>query len=619
MSSDEATGAISVQVPTKVYGDDAYPVWYRRPLPLDAPSARFYGFKPESVLLRKGEIRCEGAMPLLCDIRLDRDVAVTLRDGTVMLTDVFRPADENSHPAIVSWSPYGKVVGGQRVDDLPNRSGVPRRAVSELMKFEGADPAFWVDQGYVVLNPDSRGAYKSQGNIGFWGRQLAEDGYDFIEWAADQRWCNGKVGMAGNSWLAVSQWFIAAERPPHLAAIAPWEGLSDVLRDSSVRGGIPLLTFQELIIESFAGENLVEDMVKMSAVEADDTAYWRDKAARLERITVPAYVVASYDNMAHTRGTFDAFRRIASTDKWLRVHNTQEWPDFYHPEHTAELLSFFDHYLHGRHTTWTQTPRIRISVIDPGGEDEVNRVVEAWPPTGYDHQRLYLDAAGAMTDTPMRDAQAFACPADGSSPATFRTQFDRDTEIVGYLKLRLWVQADGSDDIDLTVSVAKLDDHGNLAQHPLGTGAVTPFQAIGFQRASRRQLDPERSSDSEPFLSMQHEQRLSPGEVVPLDVAIWPTGIRFHAGETLQLTVMPYHPHPIDLGFGSAPISVPRDHVTYVPGEDVPMLTLGGGPDTAPPWVREQAVPEQSRNTGTHILHLGGRYDSYLLVPVKQP
>src|SRR4051812_24522465 len=73
MSRDEATGAISVQVPTKVYGDDAYPVWYRRPLPLDAPSARFYGFKPESVLLRKGEIRCEGALPLPCDIRLDRD------------------------------------------------------------------------------------------------------------------------------------------------------------------------------------------------------------------------------------------------------------------------------------------------------------------------------------------------------------------------------------------------------------------------------------------------------------------------------------------------------------------------------------------------------------------
>jgi uncharacterized protein len=611
-----ADGAVRVQVPTKVYGDDAYPVWYRRPLPLDAPTARYYGTKSETLLLNKGEIRREGALPLTCDIALDRDVEVTMRDGTVMLTDVFRPVDAGSYPAIVSWSPYGKVVGGQWVDDLPNRSGVPRDAVSDLMKFEGADPAFWVAQGYVVLNPDSRGAYASGGNIGFWGRQLAEDGYDFIEWAAGQDWSNGKIGMAGNSWLAASQWFIAAEQPPHLAAIAPWEGLSDVMRDSSIRGGIPMLTFQELIIKSFAGENLVEDMPRMTVAEQCDTVYWQDKAAELERVTVPAYVVASYDNMAHTHGTFDAFRRLSSTDKWLRVHNTMEWPDFYRPENTAELLSFFDHYLRDHANGWKDTPRVRISVIDPGGTDDVNRVVDEWPPTGYPHQKLFLTADSTLVTTTAQHQQTIRYPVEGGA-AIFRTTFDHEAEVVGYLKLRLWVQAEGTDDLDLLALVSKLDAQGNPTTHDLGTGEVSPFFASGLQRASRRALDPIRSTDSEPFLSMAAERRLSAGEIVPLDIAIWPTGLRLHAGETLQLMVLPFQMPPLDMAFGSARISLPVDSFTFVPDESVELQTQGGGPETVPSWVAEQTVSDAPRNVGTHVLHMGGEYDSHLLVPLK--
>jgi predicted acyl esterase len=95
-----------------------------------------------------------------------------------------------------------------------------------------------VANGYVVLNPDTRGAYTSGGNLVFWGRQLAEDGYDFIEWAAAQDWSNGRIGLAGNSWLAISQWFIAAERPPHLAAIAPLSVTDDVYTGTGYPGGI---------------------------------------------------------------------------------------------------------------------------------------------------------------------------------------------------------------------------------------------------------------------------------------------------------------------------------------------------------------------------------------------
>ncbi|KAK7404074.1 hypothetical protein QQX98_010132 [Neonectria punicea] len=336
-----------VQETLKIYGNDSYPVPMRRLLPTDAPRARYPGFKPETVVLKAGTIRREGARELTCDILFERDVPVTLRDGIVIYTDIFRPCLQSSR-----GGPYGKEIGAQWLDDLANRSNVPLSRVSELQKFEGSDPAYWVSQGYAVLNPDARGAYASEGNMTSWGRQLAEDGYDFVEWAAAEPWSSGKLGMSGNSYLAVSQWFIAAEHPPHLTP-----------------------GFSEAILTTFSGNNFVEDLPRMLANEGFINPYWQDKIARLDEIDVPAYIVASYTNSAHARGTLDGFRKISLQEKWLRVHNTQEWEDYYEPEHVAELTEFFNRYLKDEANDWESTPRVRISVLDPGHEDTVKHCV----------------------------------------------------------------------------------------------------------------------------------------------------------------------------------------------------------------------------------------------------
>jgi predicted acyl esterase len=236
VAQDLAGGEV-VQGTLRIYGDDAYPVLYRKNQPITSPRARYPGFKPSTTLLKAGTVRREGAKVLPCDIVFERDVAVKLRDGITIYTDVFRPVGNKTVPGIIAWGPYGKEIGGQWLDDVPFRSGVPLSRVSELQKFEAPDPAYWVDKGYAVLNPDARGAYYSEGNITYWGRQLAEDGYDFVEWAAAQPWSSGKLGFSGNSYLAISQWFIAAENPPHLAAIAPWEGFQDGYGEASRRGG----------------------------------------------------------------------------------------------------------------------------------------------------------------------------------------------------------------------------------------------------------------------------------------------------------------------------------------------------------------------------------------------
>jgi predicted acyl esterase len=56
-------------------------------------------------------------------------------------------------------------------------------------------------------------------------------------------WCNGSVALVGNSWLAMAQWLIAAEKPPHLKCIAPFEGASDFYRETLARGGVPYRPF----------------------------------------------------------------------------------------------------------------------------------------------------------------------------------------------------------------------------------------------------------------------------------------------------------------------------------------------------------------------------------------
>jgi uncharacterized protein len=605
-----------VQLPTRIFGNDDFPVLYRKAQPLTSISVRYPGFKPEKLLLRKGTIRRDGARALSCDIVFERDVPMTLRDGAVMYTDIFRPVGNEKVPVIIAWSPYGKQFGGQWLDDIPDRAGVPLGSVSELQKFEAPDPAYWVQHGYAIANPDTRGAYSSHGNIPVWGRQSGEDGYDFIEWCAAQHWCSGKTALAGNSWLAISQWFIAGTRPPHLTCIAPWEGLTDGYRDSLVRGGIQAPYQRDVILETFSGKGVLEDIPAMTILHPHFDEYWQDKCAPLERIEVPAYVVASYTSIFHTHGGIEGFRRISSRNKWLRIHNSNEWPDLYEESNVEDLRRFFDHYLKGVNNGWHQTPRVRMSVLDPGHDDTVNRPEQEFPLARTIYRKLYLHSSPqtlAFDAPPTPSAIRYA--AVGSGPQQFLIPFDRETEISGFMNLYLWVEAEGSDDMDLDVSVMKLGADGKPPAPRGGPHAVldSPI-AHGRLRVSMREIDPKRSTPSEPYLPFVKEQRLQPGQVVPVQISIWPMSLRFHPGESLCLTIAPYVPSDtFAYKFGRAQIPIPEDVFTYLPGEKVNFKVLGGEPD---PSAASYAVhPPPSRNRGTHILHVGGENASYLLVP----
>lgn len=594
----------------------------RPSLPVNAPSARYPGFKPETLLLKKGSIRLKGYMPLPCDIILDRDVPIKLRDGVTIFTDIFRPNDNKKHPAIMALSPYGKEIGSQWLDDTPNHAGIPMEATSGLQKFEGPDPAYWCNHGYAIINPDVRGAYNSEGIIHFFGSDYGRDGADICEWCAGQEWCNGKIGMSGNSWLAISQWFVAAQNPPHLAAIAPWEGLNDCYREIGTRGGVMMPEFVKMLSDSFAStENGgIEDVIAMMQSQPTWNNYWEDKAADLEAITVPAYIVASYTNPIHTYGSIEGYRRISSKYKWLRIHNTGEWDDYYNTEHTEDLRKFFDRYLMDCDNGWEQTPKVRVSVLNPGGKDIVDRAETDFPIPRTQYKKLYLNAAkGSLNDTAAAADSSITYDSDKKGKAVFKMKMAEDTEITGYIKLRLWVSAEDHDDMDLFVRMEKRRPCGLKYKYTLGPGM--DMSAKGYIRVSMRELDHQNSTEGNPRQSMLRQQKLKSGEAVPVDILIWPMGLLFKKGDELRLTVSAYKTKKLWTGpfkLKMAKVELPKEGYTYMPDSKPEMFTIGGAEMFAGgAWGDEVDTKElpKDHNKGRHTIYTGGKYDSYLYVP----
>ena len=556
------------------FGTENIEVAFRKAQPLDTENRGIelqtsskIEFKPGTTTLKKGITFLDDGLSLPCDIVWHRDVGVKMRDDTTIYADIFLPVGDEKVPAILSWSPYGKT--------LPQSAppGVPPEDVSGLQKFEGPDPAYWCNHGYAVINVDARGSFYSEGDIYMWGTQSAEDCFDFIEWTAAQEWCNGKVAMSGNSWLGIIQWFATMQNPPHLAAIAPWEGHIDLYRYDVLRGGIKDIAFNDFNTSTQIGLNRIEDMAAMAEKYPLMNAYWKDKAPELEKITIPSYIVASWGG----HQTIDAFRRISSKDKWLRVHNTGEWPDYY--EYADDLRRFFDYFLKDSKNDWENTPKVRLSILDPGGMDTVNRPEEEWPLAGTQYEKYYLDAStNSLSLSPVANESNVQYQADDNqSEVAFIIEFKEDIEFTGYVSLHLWVETDSADDADIFVLIQKLDADDKPVHG--GYGFIGPD---GRLRASHRKLDNSRSTPWFPFHPHDKEELLIPGQPVPVDIEIRPVGMRWHKGEKLQLTIAGYNV----LGrFRQGPPG----------GMNLP------GPET--------------RNKGSHIIHTGGKYDSYLLMP----
>ncbi|APA08970.1 hypothetical protein sscle_04g037400 [Sclerotinia sclerotiorum 1980 UF-70] len=575
-------------------------------LPLGLEKANYEGPKPGVTTLPKGFKKSSEHRGFNAPTIYERDVAIPLRDGTNLIGDVFRPANVTDKvPIILAYSPYGKTGQGfADIDISPYHAGVPPNTLSGFQSFEAPDPAVWTAFGYAIVNVDARGIFKSGGEHRWFGTAEGRDGYDTVEYLSQLSWCNGRVALMGNSWLAGCQWFIGAERPPHLTAIMPLEGVSDLYRESLCRGGVPWKLFwQWLGSETFFGENGGEDVIAMIDQYPLMNEYWEDKRAKSHLIQVPAYVLASMSSSLHTVGSTRSYEDIPHAKKWLRIHPTQEWYDLYQEDSILDFKKFLDFYMKDIQNDWEQTPKVRVSVLRYNQDPIVNVPFFSWPVPEAVYRSLYLQDKGQLSSNttaaePIRtvsyqsDIPVLGMDAD-SEEAEFRITFHETTTLIGASKAILYMSSLDNDDMDVFVQIRKTDKSGKVLRHsnlPIAELCQPADQdkdlfnvlqytgPTGILRASHRALDPVLSKPHWPAHDHSREVRIAPGEIVKMEIGLWVSAMQFEAGEQLVFKVAGHH------------------------------MLLAEFADTRGKFA--------NRNKGRHVLHFGGQYNSHIEVPL---
>jgi putative CocE/NonD family hydrolase len=570
-----------------------------------------------------GWIPAVTAPPLTGGILFDENVEIPMPDGTILLADLFRPAGVGRVPVLVSWAVYIKDterMGAIFIDE----SGVCE---------------YVVNQGFAELRVQPRGTGASGGVAGeeMFGAQEVQDCHDAIEWAARQDWCNGDAGMIGMSAFAVAQLMVAAKKPPHLKAIFPYKGFTDIYRHGFYKGGTPYTGAMELFalaektvppkipawgrhlasrvlnhkrfarhMSDAAGTvvSIRKMLKKIKPPEAavrgyvrrmfdhpfDDGTYYRasSPAAVIEQISVPVCIGTDFGAQGfHFFGAFELWHRLQGPKKMFIGPPEYEFP---WSNYLRECVAWYDWTLKGIDNGYAALPPIRYWLRGAERWEQA----QDWPLPESKVCRLYLQRADAndlrsqllaASAPPRPDSHSLlAIPSAGYYVAEldkyeaqllrFQTPaYETETSIVGPVTLRLMLSATAID----TYVVARLSDVA-----PEGTRTKL---AWGWLLASHRTVDPARSNPTE----IVHDHRasaaiqLTPGEPAELLFSLTPIANMFKPGHVMQLE-----------------IAARPELLLSEKGEGFDMFN----------W---EAVPYRCRNT----IHTGGESGSYLEVMVK--
>jgi uncharacterized protein len=504
-----------------------------------------------------------GATPLLPT----REVKVRVHDGVEIAVALYMPEGSGPFPVLFAPSPY-------RYDNntLP--------ASPQFLWRETGPIEFYLKHGYVYANMDVRGCGKSGGEFRLLDKNEQRDLYDVIEWLGHQPWSNGKVGGIGQSYFCMSQWWMAIQKPPSLACIAAFDGLNDPYRASVYQGGMLGDFFgaywwnQNRIINRHPanGEHPREQVCDLNLLIQEHPTYddfWKERCAaeRLDEIEVPLYSVGVWGKVdLHTRGNINGFRRAKGPKKLKMVGPPNAFAanrEFNSAEmHERVLLPFYEHFLKGKKTNYTERPAVEYFVR---GADTV-RTAETWPPAGVRYVTWHLSGQKSGSVTSLNDGSLSRQGAQGESkvsysypnpgwmmgvvgfgpnnlpdPArrvlTFTTApLENDLEIAGPIKLTLYGSSTRND-MDFFLKLSE-----QMPQSPEDRAKdLNPayfWITKGWLRASHRALDPNKSTEMEPYHSHTKPEPIEPGRVYRFDISVEPMAHRFRKGTRVRLEIV---------------------------------------------------------------------------------
>lgn len=502
-----------------------------------------------------------------------KEVQVPTRDGSYLAANLYQPKSNGRFPVLMTLGPYGKDIHYLRHNPVAPAQYIHVQDKGPLVSAGTPNPEFWVAQGYVVLRIDERGIGNSPGKLDAFSKSLKNDYYDAIEWAGTQPWSTGKIGLLGLSYYAVTQWSVASEQPPHLVCIVPWEGATDFYTEIGYHGGILSNVFSSFWWENNVlpkqnnpGRRFSEEQLRANRVEFPEDIKnaplrdksWLQRSADLSKVKVPLLSAGNWFSAGLlARGNFLGFQQSASEHKWLEVHIGNHFVEFYNEDSRALQKKFLDYWLKDIDTGLMREPKVKLA-IPRGGKDYIWRYENEYPLQRTKWTKFYLDAASKelIAKSPQsttscfyegdkdRESSTWMKPmrkvfnknANNCKHVLFETApFENETEILGPIKLHLWASS-SSDDIDIFVTLRNLDPQGNEV---VNSGCFTEDYPIsqGWLRASLRKTDEEKSTEYKPYYNFDEVQKLTPGNIYPLDIEIWDSAIVLGKGHRILLEI----------------------------------------------------------------------------------
>ncbi|OWT73631.1 MULTISPECIES: CocE/NonD family hydrolase [unclassified Achromobacter] len=380
------------------------------------------------------------APSMLCtekhSVNIIKGLRVRMRDGVELNVRITRPATEGRYPAVLEYNPY-------------------RRLDHAQASFPPAVP-YLAEHGYVVVQFDVRGTGSSTGSsTDAYSDDEQQDGYDMVEWAAQQPWCTGAVGMIGKSYGATVQWQVAGRKPPHLKAIIVRSGSNDMYEDTAYPGGCRRPWRFEFFAPNMNAYNFAPPDPMLTGADWSrvwqqrlegsqpwslnifrndtDSEYWRGKSIKgnFQDVDCAVYLIEGWADW-YANAELEAFRQLKSPKKVV----IGPWGHYYPEEKFAlpgpridtriEYLRWFDHWLKGIANGVMDEPPVTVFVRqwqqpslltlnEPGHWHADTH----WPPAASAVQTFYLDAASAGLATAAPNAGAPAANSPGADAVSY--------------------------------------------------------------------------------------------------------------------------------------------------------------------------------------------------------
>ncbi|MBC7279406.1 CocE/NonD family hydrolase [Nocardioides sp.] len=524
--------------------------------------------------------------PATYGVVVEKDVPITMSDGVVLLADIHRPAKADGtaaagrFPVILTQNPYNKNLSG------------------------GSGGDYFVERGYVYVQTDVRGTGSSAGQWDAFGDREQKDGLEVANWATSKQrpWSNGELGLWGASYMAINQFFTAAQHPRGLKAMFPIVPAGDVYRDVVASGGQIDAGFIPLWFGLVTGTGLVPPAVNKarpeatlttllqhvggalgfqvpmlaSAVLGSDAAYdgpfyrKRSPLSVVDEIDVPTFVTAGqYD--IFQRGApmlFDRMQRNGVDTKLLVgpwTHTEAATAAGLEGSGINSLnemaLRWFDTHLMGLSDTSLDRDVAPVTYHEIGSEKW--RTMQSWLGSEVRAKSYALGSAlkpvGGDTIVPLPvqglcsrstaqwTAGALAipgCETDNRINDALGVSYETspaasDLAFSGPLNADLSVSTTGTDGL-ISVSVEDVAPDGSVDRI---TGGWQTLRHRAVLPSKSRMLNGQVVQPWHPF-TREAEQPVTPGKIYRVPVEVFPTGAVIKKGHRLRVTVHSYDvPH----------------------------------------------------------------------------